>query len=165
MWSHFAVSGKHCSLDVYTTSVSYHFSSLFQEYPFALARGVFCVCLFRDEHSTVTYSLCIGQLKALLIAINQRKKLLWWRTRDVLIYENNSKSVGVIVIVCPLSRATAWLLCRVYELSSHRFWASLNNTLCKICLMDQAWDPIIEWLVTPISFLPLLYMGHISSGQ
>lgn len=53
------------------------------------------VLWFKGNYATILYSLHISV--SVLIALSCKEKMVWWRARDVLIYEYSSKSLGIFL--------------------------------------------------------------------
>ena len=85
IWTSFQPPGK-----LYLLVVIHHLCLLVSFWQWSLSPGRqrFNIgVLSRDVHSTVSYSLCFGQLwLSVLIAICCMRKLCWWELRDLLIF-------------------------------------------------------------------------------
>lgn len=116
-------------------------------------------CPIRNEHSTVVYFLHLGWLwvSVFTTAGYCKWKFLWWGLKDALIDECNTKPLGVGIILYPFSRIMI-------------AGSSLGP---KACLATGSWpDSVARWVyhvpydlnpirklqVTPIMFMPLLYL-------
>jgi hypothetical protein len=141
------------SLMLSSTPRSYNLSLL---WPWGVGVGECGIdVLCRTEHSIGSYSVYIALFRiAVLIGINCKEKLLWLILRDALICMYSSKSLGVILILCPFSRIIA--LGSLLKLMIYLATGSFSNARYGLHLMEWTSVLIRKWLITPIMFVKYL---------
>lgn len=106
---------------------------------------------FRLEHSSISYFLHLDKLKVSeLIAVNCKKKRLWWELRDALIYGYNNKPWGNGLILYPSStqnNASRFFL---------KSYDDLFRQIDKFYHVEQFLNSIRKLLVTHMTGVPLL---------
>lgn len=128
--------------------------------------------LFRDDLSvsledrsmTLMSILCLSSLQSLIFlhvdhmwvsvitALCYKKQLLEWGWRDAIVYEHSSTSLGVILIQCSFRRIVVGVpLQPITDVATGS--GPIANGKYVLYLVQQALNPIIGWLITPITFI------------
>lgn len=97
-----------------------------------------------------------------------KKRLLSSRLRAALLYGNTHKYLGGSLIPCPLSQTKAEDFKKAWRgevrppqlCGFHQDYSTMHGLLP----VEQASEPMIKWLITPISEMPLLHCGDIFLG-
>lgn len=106
------------------------------------------LCILQS-HVFCAFSSCVSEL----ITIYCKQKVLWCWLSSALIYGYSSKSLRVSLILCPLSRVTVIGSPLGPECLAT---GSINNSGCEFYLLEWALNPIRKWLVTSMTFMPLI---------
>lgn len=82
------LSGKHCFLDIITTTDSNNLCSCFSNLPEPWGKGCDRCGPARDEQATASHSLHVDRLRFFwFLAIYCKEKILWWGSRWTLTSE------------------------------------------------------------------------------
>lgn len=165
----FAYHDNHCDFICVTSllflDVSHSLCRLgFSSHSSSKTPGEGCdVCVPMEPSSPRSHTLSMLTFwESVLITIYCKEELLWWGLRDALIYVYSSKSLGVVLTLCPFSRAI--VLDSSLGPSSFRFFlwptqpqilGAFNSARYGFHLMAQTLDPIRNWLAHPMTFMPL----------
>lgn len=128
------VSGKWCSLKIIHTSGSYNLSA-----PSLRSLSFEGRNTIKTSHSGLNAPKSpFLHTVPLWLSVNLiycKRKLLWWRLSDAVLYVGNSMSLGVVLLQC-----TVRIIVVCSPLGP---WPTMSQDLCLV------WVHLIEWLLNP----------------